>query len=468
MYNQNKLDTAKNYQEWLAIAKTLDAETGKLAWREDNTSKLFHHQLLQEDLLLMQKYRSRKHGAKLLDIILESLPRHFWELNNPQLYTQALSGTKYIIDEYMQEVEKSLRYIGDNHIPGLSDKKKLNLFSEGNRIHGNTVLMLSGGASFGIYHLGVVKALWQEKLLPQIISGSSMGAIVAASICTKTDAELEVFFQNLQTVHRVALQMYAPQQIFENTSVMDPEQLLEHIQANVGGNYTFLEAYQKTGRILNVSVSATRKRQKPKVLNYLTAPNLLIEQSILASCAIPGIFAPVTLKAKDRTGRIVPYMKSEQWIDGSVHLDVPMQRIIRLHNVSRSVVSQANPHVIPFVSGDEKHNLFTFLGDMAFATLQAQVLKMLDISSELSEKLTWLSFLEKIRSMLEQEYHGDINISYPMTLESIFRIAANPSEEEFWDFIRKGEQATWPKISFIRNQLFLNQVLEDCIGKLQG
>ena len=83
------------------------------------------------------------------------------------------------------------------------------------------------------------------------------------------------------------------------------------------------------------------------MLNHLTTPNLLIEQSALASCAIPGIFPPVTLLAKNKNGNTVPYMESEKWIDGSVHLDVPMQRIIRLHNVSRSIVSQANPHVIP-------------------------------------------------------------------------------------------------------------------------
>ena len=53
-------------------------------------------------------------------------------------------------------------------------------------------------------------------------------------------------------------------------------------------------------------------------------------------------------------------MESEKWIDGSVHLDVPMQRIIRLHNVSRSIVSQANPHVIPFVN-EEKNRVYFHL-----------------------------------------------------------------------------------------------------------
>jgi predicted acylesterase/phospholipase RssA len=42
----------------------------------------------------------------------------------------------------------------------------------------------------GLVHLGVIKALNECKLLPRIISGASSGSIMAAFVCTKTDAEL--------------------------------------------------------------------------------------------------------------------------------------------------------------------------------------------------------------------------------------------------------------------------------------
>jgi predicted acylesterase/phospholipase RssA len=41
-----------------------------------------------------------------------------------------------------------------------------------------------------MYHLGVVKALFQAGLLPRVISGSSGGSLVAAWICTAKDSEL--------------------------------------------------------------------------------------------------------------------------------------------------------------------------------------------------------------------------------------------------------------------------------------
>ena len=44
--------------------------------------------------------------------------------------------------------------------------------------------MLSGGASMAVYHIGVIKALYEQDLLPWIISGSSAGSIMAALICT--------------------------------------------------------------------------------------------------------------------------------------------------------------------------------------------------------------------------------------------------------------------------------------------
>ena len=39
---------------------------------------------------------------------------------------------------------------------------------------------------------------------------------------------------------------------------------------------------------------------------------------MLASCAIPGIFSPVTLMAKGPSGERMPYVPSRQWVDGSI------------------------------------------------------------------------------------------------------------------------------------------------------
>lgn len=456
-----------SYTDWLTYAISDDKVNDKLAWRESPESDLFHASLLQEHLEQMQALRKAGNGAELINLIIESLQRHSYELNNPKLYTYALSGTKLLIEEYFAEVERSIDYFCESEVNGFSKTKKLKMLQESNRIHGETVLILSGGAALGIYHLGVTRALHQENLLPRIISGASMGALVAGSICSKTDAELDHFFENLEAkVHRVAIRLASKADILDNRALMDPEQLKEHIHANVP-ELTFKEAYEKTGRVLNISVSASRKRQKPRVLNYITSPNVLIRNSVLASCAIPGVFPPVSLQAKNHKGEIIPYMESETWIDGSIHLDVPIQRIMRLHNVTRSIVSQANPHVLPFIPEDKKEGLIPFFMDFVMSTVQFQALKVMDLGIKLSEKMPWASFLEKVASMMDQEYRGDINISYPIEWKTFTHLLANPNRDEFYDYINKGQMATWPKIAFIKDQVRLNKILETNIAKIK-
>ncbi|RYH18195.1 hypothetical protein EON65_27530 [archaeon] len=46
----------------------------------------------------------------------------------------------------------------------------------------NLFFRLSGGAYLGYYHLGVVKALFEEGLLPRVISGASAGSIMTAIV----------------------------------------------------------------------------------------------------------------------------------------------------------------------------------------------------------------------------------------------------------------------------------------------
>ena len=42
----------------------------------------------------------------------------------------------------------------------------------------------------GVYHMGVIKAMYDQGLLPRIISGASAGSLVAALVCTLTDDEM--------------------------------------------------------------------------------------------------------------------------------------------------------------------------------------------------------------------------------------------------------------------------------------
>jgi predicted acylesterase/phospholipase RssA len=55
---------------------------------------------------------------------------------------------------------------------------KLAFFNELRHAYGRTAFMMSGGASLGYYHVGLIGALLDQGLLPRVISGSRCGVCV--------------------------------------------------------------------------------------------------------------------------------------------------------------------------------------------------------------------------------------------------------------------------------------------------
>lgn len=70
---------------------------------------------------------------------------------------------------------------------------------------------------------------------------------------------------------------------------MDIKVLQKFLRDNIG-DFTFQEAYDKTGWILNITVTGANEHDENRLLNYLTAPNVLIWSACAASCCLPYIF----------------------------------------------------------------------------------------------------------------------------------------------------------------------------------
>ena len=78
----------------------------------------------------------------------------------------------------------------------------------------------------------------------------------------------------------------------------------EHFKACVYenlGDYTFQEAFDRTGRIINITVAPMNNYDPPRLLNYLTAPHICVWSAAAASCAVPGLFDPITLMVTPST-----------------------------------------------------------------------------------------------------------------------------------------------------------------------
>jgi predicted acylesterase/phospholipase RssA len=151
---------------------------------------------------------------------------------------------------------------------------------------------LSGGATFGYYHLGVVKALFDRRLLPSVITGTSAGGLIAALICSRTDEELAQVL-NPKLSSRITIAYEATWRwilrYYRTGARFDSVDWFIKGSWFTRGSLTFLEAYERTGRILNISVIPHDPHSPPKLLNYLTAPHCVITTAIIASAAVPGV-----------------------------------------------------------------------------------------------------------------------------------------------------------------------------------
>ncbi len=458
---------ATSYREWLEMAEELDLLEGHNHWRHQDESPVYHYKLVRAHCTNLRKYRSEGKLTELLKTLEESTHRHLAEISAPELYQRAHAGTKHLIVEFLEEVEASMRYICDNDFPGMSIADKLENFELAAKVYGRTALLMSGGGAFGIYNLGVIKALLEEDILPPVISGSSMGSFVAVVIGSRSRDELRAMFENLDQIHTTALQMVSPLKMVQSRVILDSDQLFESIQANVG-TITFKEAYEKSGLAINISVSPTRSRQKPRLLNYLTTPNVLLAQASLASCAIPGMFPPVTLKCVDENGAIVPYMKSELWADGTVYGDIPLMRMARLHNINKTIVSQSNPHVIPFMAMQKNASLPAYTAKALGRSLKAQSAIALDFARDNITFGPARSVLDKAHAVTAQDYHGDINIHLSPSPKIYRNILSNPDLQDLENYILMGKRATWPQIAYIRDLTRICRAFEQCIGNLRA
>jgi hypothetical protein len=76
---------------------------------------------------------------------------------------------------------------------------------------------------------------------------------------------------------------------------------------------------------------------------------VVIWSAVLASSAIPCVLEPMTLYAKDAQGLVTPYFGfGKCWSDGTIKNDLPMTQLAEMFNVNYFIVSQCNPHIVPF------------------------------------------------------------------------------------------------------------------------
>lgn len=457
------MDAATTFDEWCSAATTHDALSGATSWRDEDESVCFDAASLRESMRAMASAREAGDGLRLASVLTADLYRHLNDFSATELYERAFTGTKRIVERYLDECEASLRWLAAWEAPALGFAEKRRRFDTAYKVFGRSALLLSGGATWGFHHLGVVKALFEAGLLPEIISGASTGAMIAAGVCARSDDELRELFAHPRSMRLDGLVPVARAQALRTGAWLDPEKLYEVLLHNCGP-WTFAEAFARSGRALNISVSPTRARQKPRLLTHLTAPDVLIARAAVASSALPGLFPPVVLHERGADGRVVDHVPAERWVDGSLHGDLPKQRLSRLHNVNHFIVSQTNPLVLPFVP--RKRGVGAAVAELVGATVRGQGGYAADLARRAGPSGPLGQIADQAYALVHQDFGGDIDIHPRVTWASYRKVVSNPTPDDLDRFIFEGQRAVWPQLAKIRNQTRLARTFRACLEEL--
>ncbi len=466
------MDAVKRYRDWLQLAQQHDALSGAEDWRRIDKSRLYDYTEIKSRLTLLRQCLANGAYRELLYALNEGVHGNMGGMGQPILYMRSKCGTKELIDDYVETISESLMYI--YHCPEkiISHAEKLDFFRRASHCYGRSALLLSGGAGLIYFHHGVVQELIDHDLLPNVISGASAGSIVSAQLGIHTDEELKSgYFSQKRYIETSNTPLLGS--LTGKLTAAEARASRERFQDEViPKDITFQEAFEHTGRYINISISAAEKHQNSRLMNAITSPNVYIRSAVSASSSIPGVIPPERLYAKGFDGKPRPYLATRRWVDGSVSGDLPAKRLMRLYGVNHFIVSLINPFVLPFVKDTKlrkSKGLPTTVSQSLFRLLNESLItseRFFDRGGEMGSRIAaQIAYLSR---MLDQNYLGDINILLKQSDFTWKQALFEFKEGEIENLTDVGMRSTWPKISMVKNAARISKTLDHILEQLNA
>lgn len=463
-----RMEKSTEFDDWLSLAIKHDELSGREHWKTQERCSLYDSAEIRIRYNNLTRLLEEGDNAGLLYALNEGIHGNMGGMGRPILYDQAKVGTKQLINDYVDIIVKSLKVIAETSDQEIPFPEKMDFFRRASHCYGRSALMMSGGAGLIYFHHGVVQTLIENDALPNVISGASAGSWISAQLGTMTDDELKAghFLKYQYDMPRGENPLLVLMGLHESHNALS---IKEMAIEGIANDMTFQEAFEHTGRYINISIAPAEKHQTSRLMNAITSPNVYVRSAIDASASVPGVVPPVTLYAKGANGKPKPYLPSRKWYDGSFAEDLPAKRLSRLFGVNHYIVSLINPVALPFVSEPKLRQTQSI--SKVVSGLLLNGVKELMLRTEETISKYGSSFLTPAillsHAVLDQEYTGDINII--LRKKDFFwrnALFSYLQDTEIESLILAGRRNTWSKLPMIKNATAISKTLDSILENM--
>lgn len=483
-----------SFHEWHDVALRLDHLQSNDIWRANPQSNDYDYKLISSLALRLDQLRSQKRYDELTEVIRSGLVRNIGSICSAEMFSRAYAGTKVLIESYINSVVRSLQVLSQQE---KAENNSFQFFKDARQSYGRTALVLHGGSLFGMCHLGVIKSLLYANLLPEVICGSTIGAIVAAYICSVPHHKIEYAINQIPT--RLMASFTPPQQqqqsqdefdtnSDESSSESEGSKYLSHNGELLArtlftpeivwfhqfvhdhlGDMTFEEAFAKSKRKLNILV-LEEGSEAGTFYNYLTTPKVVVRTAILASIGsgmLPN-YQSFDIHIQDYQGNIVkkPHSSKQRFLPANHKTYVPPRespytRLAELFNVNNYVVSITRPYFAPFLLSDSKYR--------GQPKLWRRVISLASVSTQyrIGQLAEWGIISPWLKSIFIDEMIPkgfQVNI-VPESDSLIHDVLLALDTVNIWQKVKKwidlGERSVWPNMSLIWARTKIEYTLDE-------
>ena len=299
-------------------------------------------------------------------------------------------------------------------------------------------LALGGGGARGACHIGVLKSLERNGIIPDVISGTSAGSMIGAMYASHANADI------------------VEEKYISHVNVEDFKDLgFRYIPNNEKDDSIFSQVFKQIKNQYILMVSSNRKK-KEKNERLSKAANNLFSNSQFSDLKIPLIITATDLisgkpmlyksgnvvdavvKSSSIPGFIEPtYIDNRMLLDGGIVFPTPVPPLVGECDFIIAInISKA------FKTDDEPENIFEIMNrsrDISTLHLNSYLLNQSNfVISPKHENLHWSAF-DKTKEFIQNGYNAAESEMEKLLiqLDSMIEESAKTTKETFWTKLKK-------------------------------